>query len=193
MDATNDGAAAGRAAECDGVASVRSRRECDHQGTVRDEPMTTPSAYARGSGLRRGRRNARRHGFTLIEAIVIILIIGVLATLIAPRLIKRVGQSKQAVAKSNASSLANAMRLFIADHGMPREGASIEILWDRPGDVDPADWEPYVDSADKLVDPWGNKFVLVIPGKKNYDFDIVSYGADGSPGGTGEDEDVVAP
>lgn len=139
------------------------------------------------------RRVARRRGFTLIEAIVIIVIIGVLATLIAPRILKRIGQSKQAVAQSNATSLANAMRLFASDHYMPREGESIEILWDRPSDIDPADWEPYVDSAEKLLDPWGNKFILVIPGNKNYDFDIVSYGADATPGGTGEDADVVAP
>ena len=124
---------------------------------------------------------------------MIIVIIGVLATLIAPRVLKRIGQSKHSVAQSNAATLAQQVQMFIADHGMPRDGESIDILWERPSDVDQADWEPYVSSADKLLDPWGAKFVLVIPGKKNYDFDVVSYGADGSPGGTGEDEDVVAP
>jgi len=124
---------------------------------------------------------------------VIIVILGVVAAVIAPRLIQRVGQSKQSVAASNAAALATAMKLFMTDHGSPSDGASIDVLWERPSDVDSADYQPYVDSADKLLDPWGNKFVLVIPGEKNYDFDIVSYGADGRPGGEGEDADVVKP
>lgn len=146
---------------------------------------------ARGHGGTKA-RSARR-GFTLIEAIVIIVIIGILATIIAPRVLNRIGQSKQSVAKSNAQSLASAMKLFAADYGMPREGASIDILWERPSDVELSEWEPKVDSADALLDPWGNKFILRIPGQKNYDFDVVSLGADGAPGGEGEDADVVAP
>lgn len=143
---------------------------------------------------RRRAGRAVRRGFTLIEAIVIIVIIGVLATLIAPRILSRIGQSKQSVAKSNASTLANQVQMFIADHGMPREGSTIDILWERPSDVDPGDWQPYVSGADKLLDPWGNKFMLLIPGRKNtYDFDVVSYGADGTSGGEGEDKDIVVP
>jgi general secretion pathway protein G len=140
---------------------------------------------------RTGRRV--RRGFTLIEAIVIIVILGVIAAVIAPRLISRVGQSKTAVAQSSASSLATAMKLFIADHGKPRDGAAIDVLWERPADVEDAEYEPYVDNADALLDPWGNKFVLRMPGEKNYDFDIISYGADGRPGGEGEDADIIAP
>ncbi|MEO1131055.1 MAG: type II secretion system major pseudopilin GspG [Planctomycetota bacterium] len=140
---------------------------------------------------RTGRRS--RRGFTLIEAIVIIVILGVIAAVIAPRLISRVGQSKTAVAQSSASSLATAMKLFIADHGKPRDGAAIDVLWERPADVEDSEYEPYVDNADALLDPWGNKFVLRMPGEKNYDFDIISYGADGRPGGEGEDADIIAP
>lgn len=134
-----------------------------------------------------------RRGFTLIEAIVVVVIIGVLAALIGPRLLSRIGQSKRAVAEGNAASLSTAMKLFIADHGSPPEGATIDILWERPSNVEEAKWQPYVDSKDKLKDPWGNAFVLVIPGQKNYDFDIVSYGADGKPGGEGDNADVVKP
>ena len=146
----------------------------------------------RGRSPLAGARRARA-GFTLIEAIVIIVIIGILATLIAPRILNRIGQSKQSVAKSNAQSLASAVTMFAADHEL-QDGSSIDILWERPSSVDPSNWEPYVSSADKLFDPWGNKFILLIPGKKNtYDFDVISYGADGAPGGEGEDADVVAP
>lgn len=137
---------------------------------------------------------ASRRGFTIIEVIVIVVILGVIAALIAPRLFSRVGQSKQAVANANAASLANAMRLFLADHGKPDAGASISILWERPANIAEDKWEPYVENADALKDPWDHPFMLVIPGNKNVnDFDIVSYGADGQPGGTGEDADVIKP
>lgn len=137
----------------------------------------------------------RRRAFTIIEVIVIVVILGVLAAIIAPRLLGRIGQSRQAVAESNAASLASNIKLFMADNGNPGSGATIDILWSRPADVDEADWRgPYVDNADALVDPWGNKFVLIIPSQNgNADFDVVSYGADGQPGGEGEDEDIVKP
>lgn len=134
-----------------------------------------------------------RRGFTLIEVIVIVVILGVLAAVIAPRFLSRIGQSKTAVAQTNAASLAQVVKLFIADHGQPESGATIDILWERPGNVEEAKWEPYVDNPEKLLDPWGNKFVLRLPGEKNYDFDIVSYGADGKPGGEGENADVIKP
>ncbi|MDX2130677.1 MAG: type II secretion system major pseudopilin GspG [Planctomycetota bacterium] len=136
--------------------------------------------------------HAARRAFTITEIIVVVIIIGVIAALIAPRLLGRVGQSKQAVAKSNAASLANAMKLFAADNGMPEAGATIEVLWQRPGDVDESAWKgPYIDSAEALKDPWGNLYQLRIPGEVNADFDIVSFGKDGQPGGEGENADIV--
>lgn len=137
------------------------------------------------------RRAAR--AFTIIEVIVIVVILGVIAAVIAPRLINRIGESKQSVAKANAANLANAVKLFSADHGKPASGATITILWERPPEIAEKDWQPYVDSGDALKDPWGNPYLLVIPGQKNFDFDVVSYGADGRPGGEGEDADVIKP
>jgi len=124
--------------------------------------------------------------------IVIVVILGVIAAVIAPRLLSRVGQSKQAVAASNAASLSTAMKLFAADNGMPEAGSSIRVLWERPSNVEEAAWRgPYVDSTDALLDPWGNEFQLVIPGQWNVDFDIVSRGKDGQDGGDGENADIV--
>lgn len=121
---------------------------------------------------------------------MIILIIGVLAAVIAPRLLSRVGQSKQAVAASNEASLMTAMKLFVADNGDPESGASIDILWTKPANS--TAWKgPYVDSESALHDPWGNLFVLRFPGEVNKDFDILSYGKDGAPGGEGENQDIV--
>lgn len=139
----------------------------------------------------RGRR--ARRAFTIIEVIVIVVILGVIAALIAPRLFSRVGQSKQAVANANAASLAGAMRMFLADHGKPEAGASISILWERPATIAEDKWQPYVENADALKDPWDRPFLLVIPGTKNVDFDITSYGADGQPGGTDENADIIKP
>lgn len=138
------------------------------------------------------RQRAARRAFTIIEVIVIVVILGVIAAVIAPRLLSRVGQSKQAVAQSNAASLATAMKLFIADCGAPEAGASITVLTERPSSADESAWKgPYVDNADALKDPWGNLFILVIPGQVNADFDIVSFGKDGQPGGDGENADIV--
>jgi len=137
------------------------------------------------------RRRLARSGFTLIEAIVIIVILGVIAAVIAPRLIQRVGQSKRAVAMSNAAALATQVKLFMAEHELS-QGSTIDVLVEKPSNASDS-WEPYVDSANDLLDPWGRKYILIIPGEKNFDFDLVSYGRDGRPGGTGEDEDVVKP
>ena len=145
--------------------------------------------------MNRSNRSLARRAFTLVEIIVVIVILGILATLIAPRIFSRIGQAKHATAESNAAVLANATKLLLADcGGRVPEGATIMALWEKPGGVEEGQWKgPYVDSVDQLKDPWGNQFVLVVPGKKNIDFDIMSYGADKNPGGSGDDADVVKP
>jgi len=144
--------------------------------------------------MKRSTKSARC-AFTLVEIIVVIVILGILATLIAPRILGRISQSKSAVAASNAATLAGATKLFLADcGGRVPEGATIMALWEKPSGVEEGQWKgPYVDSVDQLKDPWGQLFVLVVPGRKNVDFDIVSYGADKSAGGEGDDADITKP
>lgn len=143
--------------------------------------------------INRASRAARR-AFTLVEIIVVIVIIGVLAGIIAPRLIGRVGQAKNSAAQANAASVAGAVNNFMLDTSKKPDGSSLDFLLVKPGDVDAASWRgPYLQNADQLKDPWGRPFIIRVPGEKNVDFDIVSYGADGKPGGTGEDADVVKP
>lgn len=137
----------------------------------------------------RSLRGFRARGFSLIEIIVVIVIIGILATLVAPRVLSRIAQSKSSVAASNANSVAQAVQQYILDNGPPQSGASLEtVLFDRSGKN-----APYLENKDQLKDPWGNPFTLVIPGRKNATFDIVTYGKDGVEGGEGEDADIIKP
>ncbi len=140
--------------------------------------------------MRRAGKSVRR-GFTIIEVIVIVVILGILAAVIAPRLLGRVGESKKAVAKTNAASLMTAMQLYANDCGIPEPGTPITVLFQRPSNVEAAAWKgPYVNKEADLKDPWGNEYVLVVPGNVNVDFDIISYGKDGQPGGEDENEDI---
>lgn len=141
--------------------------------------------------MKKTQKLAARSAFTIMEVLVVIVIIGVLAAIIGPRLLGRVGQSKQAVAKSNVETLASSVKQFMLDHGSIAAGSDIMMLWERPSDIAEDKYQPYVENADALLDPWGNKYVLVVPGNFNIDFDVVSYGSDGQPGGEGEAKDVI--
>lgn len=144
-------------------------------------------------GRLRRQKKKRRGAFTLIEVIVVVIIIGVLAAAIAPRLIGRIGQAKAAVAKHDATELANQLRLFMADTGASINTIpDLSVLWQRPPNIAEDAWHgPYINSENDLLDPWGNPYMLIVPGQVHFDFDVVSYGADGQPGGTGENADIV--
>ena len=130
-------------------------------------------------------------GFTLIEMIVVVIIIAVLATAIGPALFKRIGLSKTSVAMNNANAVASAINIYQMDNGALPDPANLGALCARP--TSPDSKGPWLDNCDMLKDPWGRAFELVVPGKKNVNFDVRSLGADGQTGGTGENEDIIKP
>jgi general secretion pathway protein G len=132
-------------------------------------------------------------GFTLIEIMVVIIILGILAVYIGPKIMGRPGQAKQVKAKVDIAALETALKLYKLDNGSyPATEQGLLALVEKPetGNV-PRKWreEGYLEKGRVPKDPWGNDFVYLSPGVHG-DFDIISYGADGVPGGEGEDKDV---
>lgn len=133
-----------------------------------------------------GRKHAR--GFTLLELLVVVVIIGLLAGLVAPRYFDSVSKSKSKIAKAQIESLDKALDQYRLDvGGYPTAEQGLAALNTQPSGV--AKWQgPYLKKA-LPADPWGNDYAYVLqPGALA--IDIISYGADGKPGGTGEAQDV---
>ncbi len=133
----------------------------------------------------RGRRNA----FTIVEILVVVIIIGVLATLIVPRFFGRVGTAKQSVAKQKIEVISEAVHLFHTDYD--RYPQSLEELVSRPSDIPEEKWVMPTVKPKDLLDPWGRPFVFRCPGQHDV-YDLYSLGADGVEGGSGENADVVS-
>jgi len=134
-----------------------------------------------------GRRN--RNGFTLIELLVVMVIVGLLAALVAPRLFPKLGKGKQAAAKAQIELLGQAldqMRLDVGRYPTTQEGLNMLVV--NPG---VEGWDgPYLKKA-LPNDPWGKPYSYQSPGSHG-EYDLFSYGRDGSPGGEGEDADVTS-
>jgi general secretion pathway protein G len=141
---------------------------------------------------RNGRSRAlSRAGFTLLEIMVVIVILGLLAALVVPKLIGRTEEAKQTQTRLQIKNIEQALQLFKLDNGFyPGTEQGIEALVRAPeiGRI-PKNYRKggYLDRVPK--DPWGSSYVYVSPGT-NGDYDITSYGADESPGGEGEDADI---
>ena len=146
--------------------------------------MNRPSSNPARDRSRRQLRRAARRGFTLLEIIVVVTIIGLLAAVVAPRLLGNIGKANQSIAKREVNQLAQEIQIWMADQGMSRLPDDFDLAILAEGD-------DRAINAEDLLDPWDRQYVLIIPGEKNVDFDLVSYGADGEPGGEGEDADVV--
>lgn len=135
-------------------------------------------------------RRINNKGFTLIELMVVIVILSILAVYMAPRLIGRDDQARQLRARVDIEALETALKLYRLDTGTyPTTQQGLEALVEQPEGV--TNWREggYLDKRRLLKDPWGNEYVYLSPGTRG-DFDIISYGADGQPGGEGVNADI---
>lgn len=137
-------------------------------------------------------RTTRPRGFTLLEMLVVLVIIGLIASLVGPQLFNRVDTSKVQVADTQARMLRGAVETFYLEVGrLPTSQEGLSVLTQPPvDDRAKARWRgPYLNEA-VPADPWGNPYVYSVPGGDAMPFALYSLGADGQPGGEGNDADV---
>lgn len=134
---------------------------------------------------------ARACGFTLIEILVVIVILGVLAALVVPRVIERPDEARVVAAKTDIATIMQALKLYRLDNQRyPTTEQGLSALVTKPEQPPaPPNWKPggYLERLPK--DPWGRPYQYLSPGIKG-EIDVYSLGADGQPGGTGFDGDI---
>ena len=137
------------------------------------------------------RRSRQEAGFTLMELLVVLAIIGLLAVLVAPRVIQYLGGAKVDTATVQIDRLAGVLDLYRLEVGSyPSQEEGLAVLFDRP--VNAVNWNgPYIRNRKSLTDPWGNPYGYRYPGEHG-EFDLYSLGADGREGGDGENQDITS-
>lgn len=130
-------------------------------------------------------------GFTLMEMLVVLVVIGLIAGVAIPQVMKLLGSAKHKAARIQLETLNNSLSVYQLDLGQyPTTEQGLGAMWKPPANV--TDWNgPYVRREKQLIDPWGHPFVYKVPGA-THPYDLLSYGADGKPGGQGDDADLSA-
>ncbi|KPK59503.1 MAG: type II secretion system protein GspG [Gammaproteobacteria bacterium SG8_31] len=145
--------------------------------------MRTPESMA-------DRRNGREAGFTLIEIMVVVVILGILAALVAPNVISRIDDAQINRAKQDVRAVESALHLYRLDNfKYPTTDQGLEALVSQPADPSIRNWRQggYLDKLPK--DPWGSPYQYLYPGQ-NGEFDVYTLGADQQPGGEGINSDI---
>lgn len=134
-------------------------------------------------------RRLARSGFTLIELMVVLVIIGVLAALIVPNVLDRADDARATAARTDVNNLMQALKLYKLDNQRyPTGEQGLQALVQRPSATPvPPNWKPYLEKLPN--DPWGRPYQYLNPGVKG-EIDVMSFGADGQAGGEGKDADV---
>lgn len=137
------------------------------------------------------RVRAPERGYSLLELLVVLAILGLIIAIAAPRAIGYFEASKGKTAKIQIANLSAALDIYYLSHGgYPSEQLGLKALVEKPEGVE--NWDgPYLNRVDGIIDPWGNPYVYKQPGARGK-FDIVSYGADGKEGGEGENRDITS-
>ena len=129
-------------------------------------------------------------GFTMLELLVVVAIIGLLAAYVGPRFFSQIGKSEHSVAKAQVEAFSRALDAYRLDMGMyPSTEEGLKALFERPANA--AKWNgPYLQKVPP-DDPWGRAYVYRVPGSKS-EYDLYTFGRDGQPGGTGDSADIGA-
>lgn len=132
---------------------------------------------------------ATQTGFTLIELLVVLVVLGLLAGLVGPQVMKHLGESKSKTAKLQIEEIASGLDMFRIDmNRYPSNDEGLSALVEKPAGAD--GWNgPYLRKRKVPLDPWGQPYIYVYPGEHG-DFDVYSLGADQKEGGTGENRDL---
>ena len=140
--------------------------------------------------MKQKRRQSRERGFSLIELIVVLVILGLLATVVGPQVMKRLAQGKAEIAKLQVDQFEGALGLFRFDVG--RYPSSTEGLGALIREAGIENWTgPYLEKRAVPKDPWGREYEYRSPGE-NGDYDLWSYGADGTSGGEEDSADITS-
>ena len=139
-------------------------------------------------------RDGRRSGFTLLEILVVVLIITILATIVGVNVAKRPGEARAVAATAQIHTFKTALQLYRMEQGhYPTQRQGLQALVERPtSDPIPQVYPEggYLESRAVPKDPWGHEFVYMVPGPETLPYEVLSYGADGQPGGEGENADI---
>ena len=131
----------------------------------------------------------RNRAFTLIEMLVVVLILAILAALIVPRVVNRTSDAKRAKATSDIQTLSSLLQQYRLDNdAFPSTEDGLNALRVQPSDAQ--NWRGPYTTKEIPPDPWGHEYVYESPGPDGEDFVIISYGADGAPGGDGDAIDI---
>ena len=135
------------------------------------------------------KKQKKETGFTLIEIMVVVIILGILTAIVAPNIIGRVGDAQISAAKQDIRNIESAFRLYRLDNfNYPSNEQGIKALTTKPVGQNTRNWKgPYLNRMP--LDPWGNQYLYMHPGL-NREIDIYTYGRDGRPGGSGDDADI---
>jgi general secretion pathway protein G len=147
-----------------------------------------------GDAMMQREKRLGQRGFTLIELMIVIVIMGILATLLIPRIMDRPEEARRVKAKMDIKNIESALKLYKLDCGnYPTTEQGLDALVKKPSIAPvPAKWRDggYLEGSSVPQDPWRHPYYYVSPAQNGKDYEIISYGADGEPGGTGKDADI---
>ena len=135
----------------------------------------------------------RARGFTLIEIMVVVVILAILGTLVAPQILGRIDEARVTKAKNDLRLYESALDLYRMDNfHYPTTDQGLEALVKKPADPNLKNWRADGYVKQLVKDPWAHDYVYVAPGTNGAPYDLYSFGADGQPGGQGNDADIFS-